>query len=192
MVQRVRSNENEWQRMTSSSTTNDNEWYNERQRVVQQVTTNDNKLQPVIKNYIEYQQMTTNDKKNEYEWEQVEGFFVSKETKGQCGRPMHFLHNFIQLSMQYITTVRTSRSQMFFEIVVLKVCNIYRKAPVLESFFSKVTIMEVYKSIKKRLQHRCFPVNIYLKNTAGCCFCTWNSQGIWSYKSGNWWHTFSI
>ena len=117
--------------------------------MVQQVTTNDNKLQPVIKNYIEYQQMTTNDKKNECEWEQVEGFFVSKETKGQCGRPMHFLHNFIQLSMQYITTVRTSRSQMFFEIVVLKVCNIYRKAPVLESFLVKLQSWRLINLLKR-------------------------------------------
>ena len=88
---------------------------------------------------------------------------------------------------------------MFFETGVLKVCNIHRKTPVLESLFSKVASLEAYKFIKKRLQHRCFPVNIanflrkfYLKNTTGGCFCTWNSPGIWLYKSGNWWHIFSI
>ena len=86
----------------------------------------------------------------------IEGFYVSKETKGQYKRPIPFLNNFIQFSIQYITTIRTSRSQMLFEIDVLKVCNIHRKTPVLESLFSKVAGLEAYKFIKKRLQHRCF------------------------------------
>ena len=101
--------------------------------------------------------------------------------------------------MQYITTIRTSRSQMFFEIGVLKVCNIHRKTPVLESLFGKVASLEAYKFIEKRLQNRCFPVNIanflrkfYLKNTFGGCFCTWNSPGSWLYKLRNWWHIFKI
>ena len=131
----------------------------------------------------------------------IEWFYVSKETKDQSGRPIRFLNNFIQFSMQYITTIRTSRSQMFFEIGVLKVCNIHRKTPVLESLFSKVASLEACNFIKKRLQHRCFPVNIakfliklYLKNTTGGCFCALNTSGIWwhIYKSGNWWHIFSI
>ena len=49
VVHRVTSNDNEWQRMTTSGTKNGIEWYNEWQRVVQQVT--------------------TSDKTNEYEWE---------------------------------------------------------------------------------------------------------------------------
>ena len=91
----------------------------------------------------------------------IELSYVSKETKSQCGRPIHVLNNFIQFSMQYITTFRTSYSQMSFEIGILKVCNIQRKKPVLESLFSKVANLETYKFIKKRLQHRCFPVNIF-------------------------------
>ena len=71
---------------------------------------------------------------------------------------MPFLNNFIQFSMQYVTTIRTSRSQMFFEIGVLKVCNIHRETPVLEPLFSKVANLEAYKFIKKRLQHRCLLV----------------------------------
>ena len=70
-----------------------------------------------------------------------------------------------------------------FERGVLKVCNIPRKPPLLESLFSKVAILEAYKCIKKRLQHSCFPVNIanflrkfHLKNTTGGCFCNWNSR----------------
>ena len=83
-----------------------------------------------------------------------------KETKGQSGRLIRFLNIFIQFSMQYITTIRTNRSQMFFEIGVLEVCNIHGKTPVLESLFSNVASLEVYKFIKKRLQRRCLPVNI--------------------------------
>ena len=81
----------------------------------------------------------------------------------------------------------------------MKVCNIHRKTPVLESLFNKVARLEAYKFMKKRLQRRCFPVNIanflskfYLKNTTGGCFCTLNSPAIWLYKSGNWWNIFSI
>ena len=42
----------------------------------------------------------------------------------------------------------------------LKFCSIYRKTTVLESLFKKVAGLEARKSIKERLQHRCFPVNI--------------------------------
>ena len=38
MVQRVTTNDNDWQRITTNSTTSDNEWYNEWQRM----TTSDN------------------------------------------------------------------------------------------------------------------------------------------------------
>ena len=129
----------------------------------------------------------------------IEWFYVSKETKDQSGRPIRFLNNFIQFSMQYITTIRTSRSQMFFEIGVLKVSNIHKKTLVLESLFSKVASLEAYKFIKKTLQHRCFPVNIanflkkfYLKNTTGGCSCTWNLPGIWLYKSKLMTYIFNI
>ena len=129
----------------------------------------------------------------------IDWFYISKETKGQSGRPIRFLDNVSIFSMQYITTIRTSSSQMFFETDVLKVCNIHRKTPVLVSLFSKIASLEVFKFIKKRLQHRCLPANIanflrqfYLKNTTSGCFCTWNSRGIWLDKSGNWWHIFSM
>ena len=91
--------------------------------------------------------------------------------------------------MQYVPTIRSSRSQMIFEIGVLEVWNIHRKTSVLESLFSKVVSLEAWNFIKKKLQHRCFPVNIakflrkfYLKNTTGGCFCTLNSSGILNGK----------
>ena len=75
-------------------------------------------------------------------------------------RLIWFLNNFIQFSMQYITTIRSSRLQVFFEIGLFKVCNIHRKTPVLKSLFSKVATLEACNFIKKRPQHRYFPVNI--------------------------------
>ena len=84
--------DDEWQRLTTS----DNEW--------QQVTNKDNEWKRVIK------RMETNKSK------QNSAIFVSKLNK----RPIWFLNNFIQFFMQYIATIRNSRSQMFFKIGVYK------------------------------------------------------------------------
>ena len=75
-------------------------------------------------------------------------------------RPIWLLNNFMQFSMKYTTTIRSSRSLMLFEISVLKVCNIHRKKIALESLLSKVASLEACNFIKKRLQHRYFSVNI--------------------------------
>ena len=40
----------------------------------------------------------------------------------------------------------------------LKFCKFHSKTPVLESLFNKAAGLNVSNSIKKRLQHRCFPV----------------------------------
>ena len=77
-----------------------------------------------------------------------------KKAKVQSARAIGFLNDFIQFSVQYITTIRISCLQMFFEIGVLKVYKIHRKAPVLESLLGKVASLEAYKFIEKRLQHR--------------------------------------
>ena len=42
----------------------------------------------------------------------------------------------------------------------LKFCYIPRKAPVLESLFNKITGLKACIFIKKKLKHKCFPVNI--------------------------------
>ena len=69
---------------------------------------------------------------------------------------------------------RSSRSQVFFKIDVLKkFVNIHRKTPVLESPLIKLQVFRPATLLKKRLQHSCFPVNIvnflrtgFLQNTA--------------------------
>ena len=54
----------------------------------------------------------------------------------------------------------------------------HRKTPVLESLFSKFVGFQACNLIKKRLQHRWFPVNIakflwnlFCKTSANDCFC---------------------
>ena len=130
--------DNELQRVLNEGqrvTTNDNEWYNKWQRVTVSSTTSDNKWQPVVS--------------------KIERFIILKETKNLSSSRivlLNFLCN--------ITTIRNSRSQMLFEIGVLKICNIHRKTSVVESLFSKVATLKACNFFKMRLQHRCFPVNI--------------------------------
>ena len=68
---------------------------------------------------------------------------------------------------------RSSCSQMSFKTDVSKsFCNIHMKTPVFESLCNKEK-----KIIKKRLQHKCFSINIakfleqfFLSNTFSSCF----------------------
>ena len=74
---------------------------------------------------------------------------------------------------------RNSRSQMFFRIGVLKNCsNVYRKTPLLDSLFNKIAGLQTYNLIKKKLQHKCFSVNIaklydrlFHRTPPDECFC---------------------
>ena len=55
---------------------------------------------------------------------------------------------------------RSSHLRCSMKKLFLKFCNIYRKTPVLESLFDEVAGLKTCNFIKKRLQHRCFSVNI--------------------------------
>ena len=51
--------------------------------------------------------------------------------------------NLIPFSTHHITNIRSSHSQMFFEIGIIKVCYIHRKTPVLELHaWSLVTLLK--------------------------------------------------
>ena len=167
--QRVTTSDNKWYNEWQWVTTSDIEWYNEWQREIQRVTTSctarDNEWQRMTTSNKKWQWVTENDSEWWNKWirmrvSKIEWFYVSRKTKGQSGRPFRSQNNFIQFCMQYVITIRISRSQMFFEIGVLKVYNIHRETPVLEPLFSQTANLKAYKFIKKRLQHRCFPVNI--------------------------------
>ena len=58
-------------------------------------------------------------------------------------------------------------------------CKIHRTAPVLESLFNKVSGRQTCNFLKKRLQHRCFPVNfakflrtLFYRTLSYNCFCS--------------------
>ena len=64
--------------------------------------------------------------------------------------------------------------------------NIYRKTPVLKSLFNIVADLKSRNFVKKRLQHRCFPVNIaiflktaFLQKTSAGCFLNGNIYTKW-------------
>ena len=57
--------------------------------------------------------------------------------------------------------VQKQPGEVFFEKRYSeKFCNIHRKTSVLESLFHKVAALKACSFNKKRIQHRCFPVNI--------------------------------
>ena len=57
---------------------------------------------------------------------------------------------------------RSSRSQIFFKLGVLKNLEIFTGKYLCWnlSLFNEIAGLKAYNFIKKRLQHRCFPVNI--------------------------------
>ena len=59
--------------------------------------------------------------------------------------------------------------------------NIHRKTYVLESFFNTVAGFKICNLIKKRLQHRCFPVNIceIFKNSFCMEHLRWLLSNLW-------------
>ena len=59
-----------------------------------------------------------------------------------------------------IGMVRSSRLQIFFKIGVLKNFAIFTGKHLCLCLFNKVAGLKSCNFIKKRLQHRCFPVNI--------------------------------
>ena len=63
--------------------------------------------------------------------------------------------------LKFLFTVQKQPPEVFYEKVVLNnFAYIHRETPVLESLFNKVAVPKACNFIKKRLQHRCFPVNI--------------------------------
>ena len=144
---RMTTSDNEWQQVLWQMTTSGNEWHQVVQLVTTSGTASDNEWQQMTTSNKKWQWVIANDSEWQNEWigmrvSKIQWFYVSKERKDQSGRPIRFLNYFIQFSMQYITTIRTSRLQMFFEKSVLEVCNIYRKTPVLESLFNKVASLK--------------------------------------------------
>ena len=56
-------------------------------------------------------------------------------------------------------TVRSSHCRCSVKKVLPKFCNVHRKMSLLKSLFNKIPGLKACSFIKKRIQHRCFPVN---------------------------------
>ena len=66
-----------------------------------------------------------------------------------------------QLTLLYRgRTVRSSHRRCCIRKLFLKILQYPQETPVLESIFKKVADLQTCNFIKKRPQHRCFPVNI--------------------------------
>ena len=79
------------------------------------------------------------------------------------------------LDIGKVKKMRRSRRRCYMKIGVLKNFAKFTPVPV---FLNKVTGLRTETLIKKRLWHKCFPVNFakflrtpFLQNTSGGCFC---------------------
>ena len=69
------------------------------------------------------------------------------------------MNTFLAIFQSKIT--RSNHRRCSIKKVVLKnFANIHKKTPLLQSLFNNVAGLRPCSFIKKRLQHRCFPVNI--------------------------------
>ena len=81
-----------------------------------------------------------------------------------------------QLTLLYCgRTVRRIHGSCSIKNLFLKILQYPQEEPVLESLFKKVAGLQACRFIKKRPQHRCFPVNIakdylFWKTSANGCF----------------------
>ena len=71
---------------------------------------------------------------------------------------------------------RSSRSQIFFKIGILKISQYSQESTCVGSLYNKVAGVKACNFIKKKLQHRCFPVSIakflrtvFVYNASGGC-----------------------
>ena len=74
---------------------------------------------------------------------------------------LEFLRSYFSKYLWLIAVTKSSYRKCSIKQAVLKNFAIFKeKTPVLESLFNKVAGLQACDFIKKRLQHRCFPVNV--------------------------------
>ena len=82
----------------------------------------------------------------------------------KCFSVNFFRTQYLQNTSRRLTQYRSNRSQMFFQIGTLK-----NFATFTAKYFAIFTGLKARNFIKKRLQHRCFPLNI-AKFLRSACF----------------------
>ena len=137
---------NKWQEMTTSGTMNDNELYKEGQRVVKRVTTSDNEWQRVTVNdnewYNERQRVVQRMKANESD------FRFQNETIMQCKTTIYSALSFWKYSVKQNIWWSSHRRYFIKNFGLISFAIFTGKN------------LKACSFIKKRLQNKCFPVNI--------------------------------
>ena len=149
MVHRVTTIDNEWLRVTTSSTTIDKEWYNAWKRV----TRSDNEWQRVTVNENDWQSITASDTKNDNEWYKEwqrvaqrlrangskSDFRFQKETITQCITTIYLAMSFWKYNVKQ-NICRNSHQSCSIEKAALKTFAIFTEKQ-----------LKAWNSIKKRL-----------------------------------------
>ena len=105
-------------------------------------------------------------------------------TKNQGLEKLHLL---LLLLLSEAVIRRCSSKQLVLKLLLYSQEN----TPVLESLFNKVASLKACNFIKKRLQHRCFPVNIArflrtaLQNISGGWLCRFAFHVILVFRINN-------
>ena len=86
--------------------------------------------------------------------------WTSIECQSIKGRPPCIVGFDLLVFHDKLPDCRSNCSQIFFKIVFLKIPQYSQENTCAEVFFYKVAGLQASKFIKKRLLHRCFPVNI--------------------------------
>ena len=146
------SSDNEWQRVT----TNDNEWYSEWQRVTTSSTTSDNEWEWVTMNDNEWQRVRANDNEWYNEWQRVvqrmkaneSDFRFQNEKFMQCKTTMYSATSFWKYNVKQ-NICQSSHRRCFIKKLLLTILR-----------YSQENNLKACNFIKKRLQHKCFLMNI--------------------------------
>ena len=113
----------------------------------------------------------------------VKVLFIINKLKIHCVKEIEFSQKY----NHWIRIYREASTWHFFKWGVLKNSANFTEKHLCQSlYFNNVMKVILIKVLKKRLWHRCFPVNfatisrtLFLKNTSGGCFC--NTQVFLCY-----------
>ena len=108
--------------------------------------------------------------KNCLAYDKFISFIKNLQVKQRLAEPTDWCEKLRNTNVDY----RSNRSRNFSKFVFLKFSHYSQESPMLESLFNKVAGLRSATLLKKRLWHKCFPVNFakflrtpLLQNTSG-------------------------
>ena len=118
-------------------------------------------------------------------WIRIDNKYKDRDFEFQFWLQLRFCTSSILPAYQAIGLInyRSIRSQMFFKIGILQNFANFTGKNLCWSLFNEVVGPQACNLIKKRLQHKCFPVKFakilrtpFLQNTSGGCLWNWNDR----------------